>query len=248
MLYRAIIHNQYPDNCRAAKRLYFPDWPFGIGSLTHVKSFTFAAALNTARTFVTVGEEFSPNFQYVKDDPLCIASGRHGSNCYFLPISKCNERDLGIDRGIFTRVKDQTMKKLKSDDAEFYANSWENLSWDPINVIQEIQVESLDWYAAQLVAYLFRLQPDTKEYCLAKKETIKLGDHYAGLHIRRGDKFIESDPIPLATYIKLLNENIPEGVKQVRHVIFFDFFINCPLLTVGLNIYGSMMFEILRLI
>jgi hypothetical protein len=241
-LFYEIIKHQFPESCAEAPKLLVPDWTFGFGSAVHVQSYTFEVAHAVNRTWIAVDTEEWKHFKHSRKDPYCQAENTFGFECYFEPITSCIPRALGFTLHTipwYERVERSDISRLTDPlDKNVWAVRWND--WMPQGSAfherpeKYRKVRSQLWYQSQIVAYLFRLKPHVLNQCEALMSKInfrkKSGGPIVGMHIRHGDKFLETFPHPFSQYMELLKAKWPH-VKRVflasdDKFVFFESFLS----------------------
>lgn len=154
---------------------------------------------------------------YSKDAKFCIDKGWTD---YFMPF--CPETRNSINHFINRRrIKSDFISIIRSlliyiyklfiRDTFFTSDLWdyfhsremENKKYN----FPELGIygEDLRTTCGKIVSMIYKFEPKTKSLLISIQHSIEMPNNYVGFHIRRGDKFIETDEISLDKYIDKAN-------------------------------------------
>mmetsp|Transcript_20255 Transcript_20255/g.61032 ORF Transcript_20255/g.61032 Transcript_20255/m.61032 type:complete len:429 (-) Transcript_20255:963-2249(-) len=205
-----IYQHQHPADCENARFLVHKSQGSGIGSLLHQMGVALAGALDLGR--VLIFDKPDPNV-YLSDQ-YCEGA-RSWDECYFFPISNCSAKVTIPDWMPMNNYSDPSLADQKFTFDETGLTN-------PQYVVPRAFNQLLDgsnvpvarryyWYRSQAAAYVVRLNDRT----VAKLQEIRAErftetpslNHAISVHIRRGDKWREAEPVSDRAY-SLAAENM----------------------------------------
>mmetsp|Transcript_3379 Transcript_3379/g.9765 ORF Transcript_3379/g.9765 Transcript_3379/m.9765 type:complete len:428 (+) Transcript_3379:659-1942(+) len=198
----AIFRRQNPPDCSKARFIVHKTQLGGIGSFLHQAGIALAGALELNRTllFQDPDDHVYLGDDYCKDLPAM-------DSCYFMPLSNCTA-GLSIPESMPAldfNDPTQTNERFLSEDSGFAPpqflvptmfNSLLNASNIPVS-------RRYYWWRSQAAAYIVRMNPRTIKAVKALRNKYPQPPslrNAISVHIRRGDKWKEADPISDAAY------------------------------------------------
>ncbi|BDA43791.1 hypothetical protein COCOBI_04-8080 [Coccomyxa sp. Obi] len=208
---RFIWAHQHPSDCSTAKYLLYTPIASGIGSILHQMGQALALAIEMQRVLVIA---YTPQFPYYSAARCGV--GVSFEACYFEPLSSCSWRDAteGITDSIPSinspsQVTNPALKTVQMS-GHFTASDYHCQSVPP-QFHSLLRGGPIDWdkkhywWRAQSVAYIVRPNARTLAELAMRKRRVYPGRQIRrgtiSVHVRHGDKHIESTPIPDKVYL-----------------------------------------------
>ena len=229
---QAIWRHQHPDSCQGKKYLVWQPCANGIGSTWHIMGQALAHALTMDRIFVLAGD---PENAYY-DEQWC-GENENYHTCYFEATSSCTLDDVEAAlRGTPLNVTALPAVRKPEDDVAHAAAirlscASENHHQPPAAFMTYLEASNINegaytyWWRAQSAAFLFRPNARTLAEIRARKQHVYKREApppgCISVHIRRGDKWIESSTTSDAAYVSAAEALYERGARThglIRHI------------------------------
>ncbi|CAH1787662.1 unnamed protein product [Owenia fusiformis] len=209
-MFKSIETIMNPPDCSKAKYLLC-EWPFmawGLGSMMHQISYCFSVALATNRVLLISAQwKFIPeSWYYYLLQPSTKCWDFQYTNYTFwydLDNSSIEKSNVQVVRLILMTnalIKNKTRPRPLPENLMDSSALW--------NKLTQLHQSPALWVIGQLMGYLIQPSPSFSQQLEDLKRAIGFVHPIIGVHIRRGDKITEADPIPTYKYIERIEAYI----------------------------------------
>ncbi|CAH1787663.1 unnamed protein product [Owenia fusiformis] len=208
-LFQSIEAIMNPVDCSKAKYLLC-EWPFkdwGLGSMMHQISYCFSVALATNRVLlIRAQEKFIPQSwdYYLLHPSIKCWDYQYTNYTFWYDLENFEKSNVQVVRLLLTTSRaasqNKTWPRPLPENLMKSSALWYKLA-------QLHQSRAL-WVVGQLMGYLIQPSLSFSQQLKDLKRAIGFIHPIIGVHIRRGDKITEAEPIPTYKYIERIEAYI----------------------------------------